>query len=135
MLFRSAQDGLGYARDVAFGTDGNLYVTSGNSHEVLRYDGVTGALIDAFVSAGSGGLETPRSLVFDADDNLYVAGSGMDTILHYGRTPAPVHPGTRPEGSREILFTLKKGLNNERRSDPIKSKERMERSLQVADSK
>ena len=41
-----------------------LFVTSFNSNEVLRYDGTTGAFIDAFVTAGSGGLDLPSFLIF-----------------------------------------------------------------------
>jgi len=49
------------ARDVAFGLDGNLYVLSNN---VQRYDGTTGAFLDVFVAAGSGGLSDPRYFTF-----------------------------------------------------------------------
>jgi hypothetical protein len=37
--------------------DGNLYVSSYESHQVLRYDGQT---VDIFVSSGSGGLLNPQ---------------------------------------------------------------------------
>lgn len=43
-----------------FGLDGNLYVGSFNNHQILRYNGVTGALIDVFVPPASGGLNQPR---------------------------------------------------------------------------
>ena len=33
----------------------------------MRYDGTTGAFIDAFVTAGSGGLGEPTFLVFGPD--------------------------------------------------------------------
>jgi len=41
-----------------------LYVSSGDTDEVLRYNGTTGAFIDVFVSAMSGGLNGPNFLVF-----------------------------------------------------------------------
>ena len=44
---------------LTFGPDGNLYVTSSLNDQVLRYDGSTGAFLDAFVPSGSGGLGWP----------------------------------------------------------------------------
>ncbi|MBN4003691.1 hypothetical protein [Nostoc sp. LPT] len=50
-----------------FGSDGNLYVGSILTNNVLRYNGKTGAFIDVFVPAGSGGLKKPRFLYFTKD--------------------------------------------------------------------
>ena len=44
-----------------------LLVSGQTSDNVLRYDGVMGAFIDAFVPAASGGLNNPTSLLFDND--------------------------------------------------------------------
>jgi glucose/arabinose dehydrogenase len=68
---------------LAFGPDGNLYVSNGNASNpiastVLRYDGTTGAFIDAFISAGSGGLKDPEALVFRNDGFLYVSNFGTN---------------------------------------------------------
>ena len=41
---------------VAFGPDGDLYVTDYTDAAILRYDGTTGTFIDEYVPAGSGGL-------------------------------------------------------------------------------
>jgi len=71
--------GLHTARSLVFGPDGNgdnypdAYVTSAGSDSVLRYDGQTGAFLDAFVPSGSGGLNDPTALVFGPDGDLYVA--------------------------------------------------------------
>ena len=57
----SFSGGLSRPRTAPTGPDGNadglqdLYVASGNTDEVIRYDGKTGALIDSFVSSGDGG--------------------------------------------------------------------------------
>lgn len=63
--------GLDFARDLTFGPDGNLYVISRTNNAVLRFDGNNGSFIDAFVPAGSPGLDQPQSLQFtrriDAD--------------------------------------------------------------------
>ena len=79
---------------LVFGPDGNLYVSSASqifagSEQVLRYDGKTGAFIDAFVPAGSGGLVDPVSLVFGPDSNLYVSSFATRQVLRYnGKTGA-----------------------------------------------
>src|SRR5262249_50327026 len=62
--------GLARGRGLTFGPDGNgdgaqdLYVASADTNAVLRYDGVTGAFIDAFVPSGEGGLSNPTDPTF-----------------------------------------------------------------------
>src|SRR5262245_29748001 len=51
----------------------DLFVSSLNNHEVLRYNEVTGAFIDHFVAAGSSGLSGPKGLLLGPDGNLYVS--------------------------------------------------------------
>lgn len=65
---------------------GRLYVTSRGSDEVLRYDGASGAFIDAFVGAASGGLNGPDDLTFGPDGNLYVTSLNTNSVLRYNRT-------------------------------------------------
>jgi streptogramin lyase len=66
--------GLDSPRGIAFGPDGNLYVANSGTDEVLRYDGTTGAFIDAFVPTTQG---TPWSVLFGADGMLYVGTSDV----------------------------------------------------------
>jgi streptogramin lyase len=51
--------GLSRPRGVLFGPDGNLYVSSYDTGQVLRYDGSTGDFIDVFASGG--GLANPKA--------------------------------------------------------------------------
>ncbi len=60
-----------------------LFVGSGSSNEVLRYNGATGAFIDAFVTQMSGGLALPEGLVFGPDGNLYVSSEFTNEVLRY----------------------------------------------------
>ena len=57
--------GLLSAHGLLFGPDGNLYVASFGTDEVLRYDDETGDFIDVFVNAGNG-LNGPTALLFVA---------------------------------------------------------------------
>jgi len=75
--------GLDGPRDVVYGPDGNLYVTSFNTDEILRYDGTNGSFIDAFVAASSGGLNGPDSLVFGPGGDLFVTSHLTDQVLRY----------------------------------------------------
>lgn len=63
--------------ELAFGPDGNLYVASFLSDQILRYDGKTGAFIDVFAEGNglAGGLNGPDGLLF-IGDSLYVTTQG-----------------------------------------------------------
>lgn len=66
----------------AFGPDGNLYVSSFRTNEILRFDGKTGAFIDVFASDNNDGfgspdsLNGPNGLLFGPDGSLYVTTQG-----------------------------------------------------------
>ena len=77
---------------LAFGPDGNLYVASASTSQVLEYNGSTGAYPPGLSSAGSGGLSHPRGLTFGPDGSLYVSSCASNSILRYqgpqGSSPA-----------------------------------------------
>jgi hypothetical protein len=54
--------GLTYPMGMAFGPDGNLYVSSQTDGDILRYDGITGVFLGVFASGG--GMVQPEFLVF-----------------------------------------------------------------------
>ena len=77
-VFASGGD-LDTPYDLVYGPDGNLYVASFRSHEILRYDGVTGEFLDVFTKyditfpAPPPRVEFPRGLAFSPNgEHLYV---------------------------------------------------------------
>jgi WD40 repeat protein len=60
----SGSGGLTFPGGLAFGPNGNLFVSSLNANSVLEYNGTTGAFITTFVSPGSGGLSGTGKLTF-----------------------------------------------------------------------
>ena len=80
----SSGNGLSNPLDIAIGpNDGLLYVTSGSTSRIMRYNLTTNAYVDDFVPAGSGGLSYSCSLTFHNGD-LFVTSIGNDDVLRFG---------------------------------------------------
>ncbi|HVK08634.1 MAG TPA: LamG-like jellyroll fold domain-containing protein, partial [Gemmataceae bacterium] len=77
--------GLNGPRGVVFGPDGFLYVASGNSDQVLRFDAQTGAFVDVAFASGESGVmfDLPWALAFGPDDRLYVGGRRSNNVIRY----------------------------------------------------
>lgn len=99
--------GIDVPNGLVFGPDGNLYVASSDTGQILRYDGQTGSIIGSGVFAFGGGLVQPRFITFGPGSSpgipdLYVADTGFlrDRILRYdGLTGAFIEEYvTRSEG-------------------------------------
>ena len=79
--------------------DTSMYIASGYTNSILRYDLKTGKFLGAFVPPGSGGLVVPVGLEFGPDGNLYTSSSGTSAILRYdGRTGAFIDSFVPPGG-------------------------------------
>ena len=71
---------------IAIGPDGLLYAGGHGSDNVVRYNPATGALVDTFVTSGSGGLDKAAGLAFGPDGHLYVSSQFTDEVLKYDGT-------------------------------------------------
>jgi DNA-binding beta-propeller fold protein YncE len=81
---------------LAFGPDGNLYVSTRFTDSILRYNGRTGDFMGVFVEPGAGGLDDADRMVFK-DDHLYVVSLENAAILRYeARTGRFVDVFVRP---------------------------------------
>jgi WD40 repeat protein len=83
-MWRKGCIALGICLTSSIGTSA-LLVSSGNN-TVLQYDAGTGAFIDAFVSAGSGGLSDPRGLALGPAGDLFVSSFATNSVLEYNGT-------------------------------------------------
>jgi sugar lactone lactonase YvrE len=93
--FVPVQARLGGGRHFAFGPDGNLYVASRFTDQVLEYAGRTGAYLGVVVPAGANPsgtdpLHAPWALTFGPDGNLYVAGVFSNNVLRYNMTTGAI---------------------------------------------
>jgi hypothetical protein len=78
----AGREGIDITCCATFGPDDHLYVSNPFGSSVLRFNGLTGALMDVFVHPGSGGLQIPLTLLFH-EGHLYVGDPGAHEIHRY----------------------------------------------------
>jgi|GEM_PF-641641 len=77
---------------LAFGPDGNLYVASAGTSQILKYSGVDGSFLGVHVGSG---LANPRFITFGPDQNLYIASYAGGVQMFSGNTLTTfISPGT-----------------------------------------
>ncbi|MCH7872371.1 MAG: hypothetical protein IID33_11790, partial [Planctomycetes bacterium] len=81
-LVSAGSGGLNEPAGLTLGPDGDLYVSSRGTNNVLKYDIASGAFAGEFVAAGAGGLVAPFGLTFGPGGNLFVA-TGDGRVLEY----------------------------------------------------
>lgn len=81
--FVAPESGLRFASGLAWGPGGDLLVADAAADSVLRFDGIDGHLLDAFVPPGSAGLATPSDLAWGPDGHLYVADGLGSRVLRF----------------------------------------------------
>ena len=74
----------GGTRNLAFGPDGNLYVSTGGHKGVLRFDGQTGAPLGVFAAADA--LAAAKVIQFGPDGDLYVTDNVQNSVVRFDGT-------------------------------------------------
>ncbi len=109
--------GLTRAQGIAYGPDGNLYVASQQTGEILRFAGGTGKFLGSFASVLS-----PVGITFGPDRNLYVVSNNPDSVVRCNGTTgtgctvfasatgnslsSPFMPAFGPDGNLYVASTL-----------------------------
>lgn len=98
---KAGSGSLSLAHGLAFGPDGNLYVSDVGNDRVSRYDGTTGAFLGVFASGG--GLDNPTGLAFGPDGDLYIASNLTNSVLRYDGTTGAFDGALVPAASGGLV--------------------------------
>lgn len=87
--------------------DGHLYVTCTDS-TVKRFNGITGAFIDNFVPAGSGGLFDAQGFEIwgDSSGNLILSVANLSAVLNYNANSGAFQGNLFPPGSDGLVYCV-----------------------------
>ena len=79
-----SNSGLVGPKDVKFGPDGLMYVLSSGNGRIMRFT-ASGAYVDDYVPAGSGGMNDLYRMAFGPDGDVYVTALGTNNqIFRFG---------------------------------------------------
>ncbi|MEZ6193505.1 MAG: hypothetical protein R3C45_19720 [Phycisphaerales bacterium] len=99
--------GLDNAVGMQIGADGNLYVASEGTGQVLRYNGHDGTFMDVFASGPS--LQFVGYLTIGPNGDFYAAGAGNNTVVRstvqQATLPGAAASGGGLNGPDGIVFT------------------------------
>jgi WD40 repeat protein len=98
--------GINGMRDIAFNSNGDLFVGGFRSASVLRFDWAS-QTYQPFISSGEGGLGGYSGVAFDPTGNVYVASYEQNEIFCYDPTGAPLPA----PGQTGALYAQGGGLN------------------------
>jgi WD40 repeat protein len=91
---------------VATPTPAELFVSSHDTSQVLRYNSTNGAFIDIFIPNQDGRLQQPHGLAFGPDRQLYVASAGNDRVLRYNSDTGAFIDEFIPSGSGGLDYPV-----------------------------
>lgn len=98
LLFPAGTGGLSTPYSIAFGPDGNIYVSY--NYFVNRYHPTTGAFLGRFVDTGyRSGWRAASGIAWGPDKNLYVATHNPDGVQRYNGTTGAFMDDFVPPGS------------------------------------
>ena len=87
---------LSSAQGLAFGPDGNLYVASAQTGQILRFDGKTGTYLGLFAK-----VDEPAGITFGPDGNLYVVSDIVNGVVRFnGKTGASMGTFASASGNK-----------------------------------
>lgn len=110
--------------DLAFGSDGKLYVSSFNTNAVLRFDGQSGAFVDVFATSTG-----PVGMLPDGAGGMYVTsypGANQSGVLnHYASDGSLIRwayaaefPGRMVYGPHDLIYVSSYRYAGIQRVDP-----------------
>lgn len=128
-LVQPGAGGLDGATGLAFGPDGDLYVSSSRNHRILRFDGTTGEPAGVFAAGRE--LRTPFSIAFGPGGDVYVSSGTEHRVLRYeGRTGTLLGVAAQDDRLRQpiglafgpddgLLYVVNSAGRNVMRFDPV----------------
>jgi len=88
--FTSAVPPLIFPQDLAFGSNGNLFVANTGLDTIAQYDGQTGAFIGNLFPADSSACDAPFSITADEEASVYFSCTLTNNVQRYDLTTGQV---------------------------------------------